>query len=295
MGDGDGWVHCAAGHRHWGRFGAAGLLIADGQRAVLQHRAPWTHEGGTWGLPGGARDSREDSVTTALREAAEEAEIAASAITPTGIWVDDHGGWSYTTVLASPRGPVSPRAANAESTEVRWWPRERIAQLPLHEGLAASWPQLCAAPPPLCLVVDAANVVGARPDGWWRDRLGAARRLRRQLGALARAGVPAADLPRGLDSGGLSRLLPHVVMVVEGAAGPAAADPPDPRALWWDAALRVHAAPADGDTEIAQQAAAGRRAGAQVVVVTADRGLRDRLPAGAVAVGPTWLWTLVGS
>ena len=62
MGDGDGWVQCALGHRHWGRFGAAGLLVNADRDFVLQHRAPWTHEGGTWGLPGGARDSHEDVV-----------------------------------------------------------------------------------------------------------------------------------------------------------------------------------------------------------------------------------------
>ena len=58
-GDGNGWVFCSLGHRHWGRFGAAGILITDGLRVVLQHRAGWTHEGDTWALPGGARDSHE--------------------------------------------------------------------------------------------------------------------------------------------------------------------------------------------------------------------------------------------
>ena len=67
---------------------------------VLQHRAPWTHEGGTWGLPGGARDSHEDVVTSALREAKEEADIDATFVAPVALTVDDHGGWSYTTVAA---------------------------------------------------------------------------------------------------------------------------------------------------------------------------------------------------
>jgi 8-oxo-dGTP diphosphatase len=52
VGDGNGWVVCAAGHRHWGRFGAAGLLISDGFNVLLQHRAAWTHEGDTWAVPG---------------------------------------------------------------------------------------------------------------------------------------------------------------------------------------------------------------------------------------------------
>src|SRR4051812_42191040 len=91
---GDGWVRCASGHRHWGRFGAAGLLVragadtadpfdsgnpgtpanaAEGRPLILlQHRALWSHHGGTWGLPGGARDPGETAITAALREAAEE-------------------------------------------------------------------------------------------------------------------------------------------------------------------------------------------------------------------------------
>ena len=141
-GDGNGWVSCALGHRHWGRFGAAGLLITDGARVVLQHRAPWTHEGGTWALPGGARDSHEDVVTAALREAAEETALDPDSVRPVAEWIDDHGGWSYTTVVATTVHDVHPHAANAESTEIRWWPIEEVAALPLHDGFAAAWPHL---------------------------------------------------------------------------------------------------------------------------------------------------------
>ena len=96
-GDGDGWVRCSAGHRHWGRYGAAGLLLRDRgagrDRVVLQHRAWWSHQGGTWGVPGGARDSAETAVAAALRETAEEAGVSPAAVRPTGLLVDDHGGW----------------------------------------------------------------------------------------------------------------------------------------------------------------------------------------------------------
>jgi predicted RNA-binding protein with PIN domain len=60
-------------------------------------------------------------------------------------------------------------------------------------------------------VVDGMNVIGARPDGWWRDRDGAARRL---LARLQRAversddeisvvldGRPLADVPEGVHRG----------------------------------------------------------------------------------------------
>ena len=63
--DGDGWVDCDCGFRHWGRFGAAGLLLVRRDtpqpQVLLQLRAEWTHGGGTWALPGGAKDSHEDS------------------------------------------------------------------------------------------------------------------------------------------------------------------------------------------------------------------------------------------
>jgi len=71
--DGNGWVRCELGHRHWGRFGAAGLLaFATAGPVLLQRRTWWSHHGGTWGLPGGARDSHESALAAALREAAED-------------------------------------------------------------------------------------------------------------------------------------------------------------------------------------------------------------------------------
>ena len=141
-GDGNGWLYCSQGHRHWGRFGAAGVLITDGSRVMLQHRAVWTHEGGTWAVPGGARDSHEDAVTAALREAAEEAALDPAHVRPFGEWVDDHGGWSYTTVVAAALTDLAPRAANPESIEIRWWPIDDVAGLALHSGFAAAWPRL---------------------------------------------------------------------------------------------------------------------------------------------------------
>ena len=72
--DGDGWVMCSCGYKHWGLHGAAGLLLVRLDKSephvLLQLRAAWTHGGGTWALPGGALDSHEDSVTAAGREAA---------------------------------------------------------------------------------------------------------------------------------------------------------------------------------------------------------------------------------
>jgi len=191
MGSGDGWVHCAAGHRHWGRFGAAGLLLHDDGRVILQHRAPWTHEGDSWGVPGGARHSDEDPVSAAIREAGEEAGLTRADVDPIGLYVDDHGGWSYSTVVARARRPVQPVATDAESVSVRWHPAEQVAQLPLHTGFAAAWRRLRRLPPALYLLLPAELAEDPR------------------LAALVRDGIPAGRLPSGIAPAGLHRLYPH--------------------------------------------------------------------------------------
>jgi hypothetical protein len=169
------------------------------------------------------------------------------------------------------------------------------------------------------LIVDGANVMGSRADGWWRDRAGAMARLHGELatltargvtgpvpgtegaagadraagaegaagadraaGADAAAGAAEADeapRPAGEAAGG--RWFPHVFLVVEGRAR-AVLDlvAPAPQ-------VRVVAARGEGDDEIASLA--GRLTGPRVVV-TADRELRRRCQAaGAAVAGPGWL------
>ncbi len=146
-GSGDGWVRCAAGHRHWGRYGAAGLLLRhrspnDGARVLLQHRALWSHHGGTWGLPGGARDRDETAEVTALRETSEETTLDVAALRVLDSFTDDHGGWSYTTVLAEVDELFRVGTRGAESLSMRWVPEAEVTHLPLHPGFAATWPAL---------------------------------------------------------------------------------------------------------------------------------------------------------
>lgn len=146
LGDGNGWVRCAQGHRHWGLHGAAGLLLrrpgSGGTGEVLmQHRAAWTSDGDTWALPGGARDSEESAVAAALREAGEEAGIDSADVRVDAEYVDDHGGWAYTTVIAEAVRSVT-IVANAESAELRWVPEDDVDKLDLHSGFASSWPAL---------------------------------------------------------------------------------------------------------------------------------------------------------
>lgn len=120
------------------------------------------------------------------------------------------------------------------------------------------------------IVVDGANVVGARPDGWWRDRAGAARRLHARLVA---AGL-------GADGEG------GVLLVLEGAARAGVSE-----GVTEDVTV-VHA-PGEGDDEIVDRAVAALTSYA-VTVVTADRGLRDRLPAEVLVRGPGWLLGQLG-
>jgi hypothetical protein len=113
------------------------------------------------------------------------------------------------------------------------------------------------------LIIDAANVIGSRPTGWWCDRPGAARRFTDRVRATVVAG----------------RLDPPVTVVLEGRfrAGAEESD--------LDGVAVVHA-PGEGDDTIVVIA----RSNCDVVVVTADRDLAGRVRAvDGVVVGPTWL------
>jgi hypothetical protein len=124
---------------------------------------------------------------------------------------------------------------------------------------------------PDVLVVDGANVVGARPDGWWRDRAGAAARLHARLVAAGQA--------MGAD---------RVVLVLEGRARAGV-----PEGLV-EGVETVHAS-GDGDDEVVRQATAAARDGLTTTVVTADRELVARVTAaGADTTGPGWLLDRLG-
>jgi 8-oxo-dGTP diphosphatase len=142
-GDGNGWVECRCGHRHWGLFGAAGLLLVrtrGGPQVLMQLRAPWTHEGGRWGLPGGARDSHETVAAAAVREAGEEAGVEADHVRVMSTAVGaDHGIWSYTYVIAMAEPGLRVGPPNAESDQLAWVGLDDVAALPLHSGLASAW------------------------------------------------------------------------------------------------------------------------------------------------------------
>lgn len=142
---GDAWVEGPNGQRYWGRFGAAGLLAWHPEAGILlQHRAVWSHHGGTWGLPGGARKQHESAHAAALREAYEEAGVPDDAVTPLFESELDLGFWSYTTVAVTVVRLFAPIVADAESVAVRWTPIDEVDALPLHPGFATAWPALRA-------------------------------------------------------------------------------------------------------------------------------------------------------
>jgi hypothetical protein len=127
---------------------------------------------------------------------------------------------------------------------------------------------------PVNVVVDVANVMGSRPDGWWRDREGAARRLAGQL--VAAISTDPALLARGLGQHDDQPLMVHLVL--EGAAARVQDLPTNP-------AVAVVLAETDGDSAIVDLV--GRLDGQPVLVVTADRELRSRVEgAGAGTIGP---------
>jgi hypothetical protein len=147
------------------------------------------------------------------------------------------------------------------------------------------------------VVVDVANVMGARADGWWRDRAGAAARLCREISTLADQGILPGQMPVDASAGASppagafppagapERCFPAYVLVLEGRSREAAAG------IGSSPRIQVIQAPAAGDDAIVRAAASF---GQGCVVVTADRELRHRCKAvGAAVIGPRWILGLL--
>jgi 8-oxo-dGTP pyrophosphatase MutT (NUDIX family) len=150
------WVRCSLGHDHWGSSGAAGLLLfhrdGDALWLLLQHRAAWTHQGDTWSTPGGALREGEAAIEGAFREVGEETGLDLHPrVEVVGTYVDDHGGWSYSTVIASAGSRLDPTdvalhvrpgaaVGHLEQEQVAWVAVTDLTSLPLHPGFASSWP-----------------------------------------------------------------------------------------------------------------------------------------------------------
>lgn len=280
---GDAWVYNADGERFWGRFGAAGLLAVHPRKGVLlQHRAQWSHHGGTWGIPGGALHQDEAPLAGALREAQEEAGIAPRDVRPRASSQLDKEVWTYTTVIADASDTLEPRMMDAESIELRWTPVDEVGLMPLHPAFARSWPGLVEAVRTRPrIIVDLANVMGSVPDGWWRDRAAAASRWIAQITDAIPHGVAAQDLTL---TG--HRWFPQWTAVVEGKARQTAGTDQ----------VEVVAAPSSGDDAVVQQVAESTARGERCWVVTSDRELQGRArDAGASALSAGWLLKVLGT
>lgn len=148
------------------------------------------------------------------------------------------------------------------------------------------WPRIAYVP--ATVVVDVANVMGARPDGWWRDRAGAAARLGREVVALA---------GRGIAADPAERAYPSYVLVLEGQARAAAVAIENEMSENESPRVRIVSATGSGDdtiVDVVAEIVATAARDASCLVVTADRELRRRCERlGATAVGPGWLLSLL--
>lgn len=142
------YVNCSCGRRHWGHLGAAGLLLTDPARTgvVLQQRSLSVHQGGTWGLMGGAIEAGETPTIAALREAHEEAGVDAATVRVLRT-IDGtrHPEWSYIYVVAETDRPIEPLLPGGRTWEAdctMWVDLAAVGDYPLHPSLHADWPRL---------------------------------------------------------------------------------------------------------------------------------------------------------
>lgn len=274
---GDAWVTAADGNRYWGQFGAAGLLAYDRTRAaiLMQHRVSWSDHGNTWGIPGGALNLGEAAIAGAIRESQEEAGVPDNAVTPRYTHVLDRGGWAYTTVIAEVETKFEPEITDPESHALEWVPIDKVDQKALHPAFADTWQllkQLVRRSP--AIIVDAANVVGTVPDGWWKDRRGATERLRDRIEAFSTSdlGVRPAflQIPPAL---GIDLVFPDWFFITESTA----------RGIDSTPHVRVIDADLSGDDAIVAQVEALVAEDALVSVVTSDAELVTRCKAAGAA------------
>jgi 8-oxo-dGTP diphosphatase len=144
---GDGFVQVADGSMRWGIYGAAGVLFRHRDEKETAYfvalRSHWTHQGGTWAIPGGALDSDEEPLSGALREFYEESGRVPELLEVAETHVDDHGGWSYTTLVVDvPERFELPESLHWETADVRWVNAEELAALELFPAFRSTLARL---------------------------------------------------------------------------------------------------------------------------------------------------------
>lgn len=115
--------------------------------------------------------------------------------------------------------------------------------------------------------VDGNNVMGAGERGWWNDRPGAAARLTQRLALWARS------------------LPDEVVVVYDGAPVPEVAALAGGNLVVQFATRRGRDAADDRIVELVEERYSDPVTLPVITVVSSDRGLRERLPPGVVAMG----------
>src|ERR1035437_1147278 len=144
-------VTCGRNHDHWGRYGAAGLLLrhVDEQgtpRFLMTLRSPHVMSGNTWSIPGGARMKYEPPEAAAHREAHEELGPFQTQNVQ-HLHTNDHGGWAYHTVGADAPERFETSDLGWETDDTGWLHTREIDDLPLHPGFRESWNALRPQPP----------------------------------------------------------------------------------------------------------------------------------------------------
>jgi 8-oxo-dGTP pyrophosphatase MutT (NUDIX family) len=123
----------------WGLFGAAGVLVRSGDRVFVALRSPHSHQGGTWAIPGGALHHGESALEGALREFGEEIGIDLEDFEVALTHEDDHGGWSYWTIVLDLPAPFeAPDRVHWETSATDWVTLEELAVLELHPAFRAT-------------------------------------------------------------------------------------------------------------------------------------------------------------
>jgi 8-oxo-dGTP diphosphatase len=137
---GDGFVELPDGSRRWGRFGASGILLRHEDesgisRYFVARRSKEIHNGGTWGVPGGARHRDETPLAAATREFREEIGYELAEFDVTDVFEDDCGVWSYWTWLVEVADRNEGREVlNWETDEIRWATAAELAELDLFDA-----------------------------------------------------------------------------------------------------------------------------------------------------------------
>lgn len=146
-------VTCSRGCKHWGERGAAGLLVRHTDlegthHYLLQQRSKYVDHGGKWSIPGGAIEKGESPFEAGTREGDEELG-GLPQLGHVGTHSNDHGGWSYHTVIADSPEKFKPTEDGTHSHEAdghRWFTADKIDEMhssgELHPGFAESWPEV---------------------------------------------------------------------------------------------------------------------------------------------------------